>query len=363
MEFNENSRDALVQARTTSADALMVAPAARRPVVIADANALVADAMRRTRGLFNILPFLAERGLIRLLTSEHIDERVYAKLPEACGNAHVDLAAAVHAYEIVHRPLLRLVDVGALMLEDDRVGAVQLVDMEDMPVAQLGVLLAPSLVLTRDQHLLDAGIGERDWADALVVMKELIELEEMIWGSAQAMVLTGRLAALGVTEFVRSLGRSEVALGISIGLGIAVGWEFRRDLRTASARLKQRVTPAAERVMLGLSDVFEQRNAAAQRVHGTLVAPREVETLEAALARIVVQAPAPLAAADVHARLPYDRRETVEVGDVMTALRSKPAFRLIRGRGWELGHPPEQRRRPSVVRTACLRDRPRVGLR
>jgi hypothetical protein len=97
-------------------------------VVIADANALIADAMRRTRGLFNILPFLAERGLIRLLTSEHIDEKVYARLPEACRNAHVDLAAATHAYETVHRPLLRLVDVGEWMLDDRRVRSVRLAD-------------------------------------------------------------------------------------------------------------------------------------------------------------------------------------------------------------------------------------------
>ena len=316
-------------------------------MVIADANALIADAMRRTRGLFNILPFLAERGLIRLLTSEHIDEKVYAKLPEACGNAHVDLAAAVRAYEAVHRPLLRLVDVGELMLDDERVGRVQLADLEDVPVAQLGVLLAPSLVLTRDPHLLDAGIGERDWADALVVMKELIELEEMMWGSAQAMVLTGRLAAPGVTEFVRFLGRSEVALGITIGLAIAIGWELRRDFRTAPARLKERVAPAAERVMLGLSYVFEQRNSIGQRVDGMLVAPCELETLEAALARILVQASAPLPAAEVHARLPYDWRQTVEVGDVMSALRSQSPFRLARGRGWELGYQPGPR--PATV--------------
>ena len=317
-------------------------------MVIADANALIADAMRRTRGLFNILPFLAERGLIRLLTSEHIDEKVYARLPEACRNAHVDLAAATHAYETVHRPLLRLVDVGEWMLDDRRVRSVRLADAEDVPVAQLGVLLAPSLVLTRDPHLLDAGVGERDWADALVVMKELIELEEMMWGSAQAMVLTGRLAALSVTEFVRFLGRSEVALAITIGLAIAIGWEFCRDLRTPPAWFKERVAPAAERVMLGLSGVFEQYNAVAQRVHGTLVAPCEVETLEAALARILVQAPAPLPAADVHARMPYDWRQAAEVGDVMAALRSQAAFRLVRGRGWELGYRPGPR--PGIVR-------------
>jgi len=84
------------------------------------------------------MPFLAQRRLIHLLAAEHIDEKVYAKLPEACENTHADLGAATHAYETVHRPLLRLVDVGELMLRDERVGAVRIAEAEDVPVAQLG---------------------------------------------------------------------------------------------------------------------------------------------------------------------------------------------------------------------------------
>jgi hypothetical protein len=126
-----------------SMEVLIAHPTDRRPAVIADANALISDSIRRTRGLFNIMPFLAERKLISLLTAEHIDEKVYARLPEACNNAHADRAAATHAYETVHRPLLRLVRVGHLMLGDPRVATVALADSEDVPVAQLGVLLAP----------------------------------------------------------------------------------------------------------------------------------------------------------------------------------------------------------------------------
>jgi hypothetical protein len=82
-------------------------PRDQRPAVVADANALIADSVRRARGLFSLMPFLAERKLINLLTAEHIDAKVYERLPEVCEHCHVDLADAVRAYEMVHRPLLR----------------------------------------------------------------------------------------------------------------------------------------------------------------------------------------------------------------------------------------------------------------
>ena len=70
-----------------------------------------------------------------------------------------DLAAATQAHETILRPLLRLVAVGDLMLDDPRARAVALVDEEDRAVAQLAVLLAPSMVLTMDKHLIAAPAG------------------------------------------------------------------------------------------------------------------------------------------------------------------------------------------------------------
>jgi hypothetical protein len=43
---------------------------------------------------------------------------VYSRLPKACRDTDTDLAAATEAYETVHRPLLRLVAIGALMQDD-----------------------------------------------------------------------------------------------------------------------------------------------------------------------------------------------------------------------------------------------------
>lgn len=129
-------------------------------------------------------------------------------------------------YETRHRPLLRLVSVGELMLHDDRVGAVALADREDVPLAQLGVLLAPALVLTRDTHLLSPGIGVREWADALVKLKELMELEQAAWSVADGVVITGGLTFYGVRGLVRVLLRSDFTLGLTLAAGLALGYLY-----------------------------------------------------------------------------------------------------------------------------------------
>jgi hypothetical protein len=318
-------------------EALTTHPADRRPAVIADANALIADSIRRSRGLFNIMPFLAERKLITLLTAEHIDQKVYARLPDACSNASADLAAATDAYETVHRPLLRLVRLGDVMRDDPRVAAVALADDEDVAVAQLGVLLAPALVLTRDPHLLDAGIGVRQWADALVLMKELIELDELMWGATHGIALAGAVAWSGVAALARLLQRSKLALGIAIGLAIAAGVEFRRELRTVPKKLKDRGSPLIEAMFVHTAAAFERRQLAEQRVQATLVRPHKVETLDAMVARVLVQHDEPLRGDEIHARLPPAWCDCT-VAHVMSVLRGGPPFELTRGRGWKLGH-------------------------
>lgn len=124
-------------------------PHRRSPAVIADANALISDAMRRTRTSFTAMTDLSQRKVIRLIAPEHIDEKVYARLPRACASDNVDLTEAIRAYETVYRPHLTLVRAGSTMLHDTRVREVARADEEDVPAGQLGVLLAPALILTQ----------------------------------------------------------------------------------------------------------------------------------------------------------------------------------------------------------------------
>ena len=329
---------------SSAAELFATRPRGHRPAVIADANALIADSIRRARGVFSLMPFLAERHLIRLLAADHIDGKVYARLPDACKKKRdVDLAAVTHAYETFHRPLLRLVQVGDLMLDDGRVGAVGLADAEDVPVAQLGVLLAPSLVLTRDPHLLDAGIGVEQWADALVLLKELVELDQMMWAGADGVMLSGALTVHGIGGLVRLLSRSELVLGVVLGLALGLGYWFRHELRQAPAKLRESNWSALERVFTQAALAAERWEDADSRVRPTLVRPTTTETIEAVIARTLLQCGGPVPAVEVHHQLPCPWREDVVVDQVMVVLREQPAFELVRGRGWMLGHSPRER--------------------
>jgi hypothetical protein len=322
---------------TVPGEQLGLRPRGYRRAVVVDANALISDAIYRWRAGFSLMPMLAEKNTIALVTAEHIDEKVHARLPQACANTHADLDAVTEVYETCHRPVMRLVSVGDLMRHDDRVGAVALADPEDVPLAQLGVLLAPALVLTRDKHLLGAGIGVREWADALSKLKELQELEQTIWSVADGVVITGGLTFYGVRGLVRALLRSEFALGLVLGVALSIAYFRREQIAGGSQRLKERMTPVVGRAMDGMSATVERWETAENRVRPTLVRPHPTESLEATVARTLLPAGEPLSAATIQSQLPYPWRET-PVEALMGVLREQPAFELVRGRGWTLGH-------------------------
>lgn len=324
---------------TIPSEMFTTSPAYRRPSVIADANALISDSMRSTRNLPCIMPTLARAGVINLVTAEHIDAKVYMRLPEACQNSHTDLVAATQAYEATLRPLLRVVAVGDLMLDDPRVSAVALVDEEDRAVAQLAILLAPSMVLTMDKHLIAAGLGVPEWADALHKLKHLAELDDVVWGTASAVGLAVYLSILGVVEFGRLLARSPIALGLTLGAVLGALLFYRDEVRALRGQVHGRAGPALDRAAVKSAELFERRDAMHQLVEPKLVPPTLDETLEAMVARVLIQRREPLRGDQVHAQLPYSWREGYDVRNVMDVLRSEPAFRLVRGHGWLLGRP------------------------
>ena len=324
---------------TIPSEVFTTAPTYRRPSVIADANALISDSMRSTRGLPCIMPTLARGGVVNLVTAEHIDAKVYTRLPQACQNSHTDLAAATQAYETILRPLLRLVAVGDLMMDDPRVSAVALVDEEDRAVAQLAVLLAPSMVLTMDKHLIAAGLGVREWADALHKLKYLAEVDDLVWGTASGAAIGMYLSILGVVEFGRLLARSPVALGLTLGAVLSALLFYRDEVRAWPGRVRQRAGPVLDQAVAKTAELFERRDEMHQLIEPKLVLPMPDETLEAMVARVLIQRREPLRADQVHAQLPYSWRDAYETEDVMDALRSEPPFRLVRGRGWLFGRP------------------------
>lgn len=332
-------------------DVFTTSPRYRRPSVIADANALISDSMRSTRGLPCIMPTLARGGVINLVTAEHIDSKVYERLPDACRNTRTGVAAATEAYETTLRPLLRLVAVGELMLDDPLVGAVELVDEEDRAVAQLAVLLAPSMVLTMDKHLIAAGLGIREWADALFKLKHIAEIDDLVWGTASGASLAATLSIHGVIEFGRLLARSPIALGLTVSALLSAVLFYRNQIRALPGRVREHAGPVLDTAAVKANDLFERQHAMHRLIEPALVLPHPDEVLEAMVARVLIQRRDPLPGGHVHAQLPYSWREGYDVEDVMDVLRSEPPFRLVRGRGWALGRPAVPGSRIPVARS------------
>jgi hypothetical protein len=320
-----------------SSDVVLAPPELRRHPVIGDANALIQDVLRRTHSSFGILPFLAERKLITLLAPIHIEAKVHLRLPEVATRIGANPDQAMEIWGTVHRRLMRFVDVGDLMRDDPRVSQVALNDPEDVAVAQLGVLLAPSLVLTQDKHLTTVGIGEPQWVDALHVLRELAELERLMYGAAQGAVLAARLTGLAIVEVVRFLRRSELGLGVSLGVAAYSALHMRPQLKSAARRVRTRGWPALERALAGMTDIFDRRDTVGRQLRPTLVQATLGEIPAAAVARVLAERGAPMTVATIHAALAA-RGSHLTFDQVAQTLRDEPPFELVRGRGWQLGH-------------------------
>jgi hypothetical protein len=165
---------------------------ARHPVV-ADANVLFQDTDRYVKTGFTVLTLLAQHDVITLLTSEHVLQR----LPEIIAERRIDPNSQLRAWRRTYLPLVRFVEVpDSMCAGHPQIEAVT--DIEDRPFARLAVATAPSLLLTRDHHLSDVGLGTVEWADALTVLGDLVELDASIYGGAHAALLALAAAGIGV---------------------------------------------------------------------------------------------------------------------------------------------------------------------
>lgn len=204
-------------ARSASISVLAGLPTSvdRHPVV-PDANVLFQDVVRLAGGRHCVLAHLAQLGAIKLFVPAHMPAKADEHLERIACQTGVDPNLALQIWRDVYLPLLRVVDVPAV--SDPRVEAVD--EEEDHSFAQLAILLGPSLLLTRDGHLLDVGLGTEAPADLLIVMGRLIELDAMVHGGAQTAVLVAGLLALAVRGAARVVSESPVAAGAYMAIGL-----------------------------------------------------------------------------------------------------------------------------------------------
>lgn len=83
--------------------------------IVGDANALFQDTVRRARGEFTALTFLAEHGSIALLTVEHVRAKAQERLPEIAADVGMGEDLLMETWSAIYEPLIRFVIVPTSM--------------------------------------------------------------------------------------------------------------------------------------------------------------------------------------------------------------------------------------------------------
>jgi len=240
-------------------------------------NVLFQDSMRYLQQPFTVLTFLAREEAITLLTCEH----VRARMPELIALKRKRPAEHLRIWEQAYLPIARFVAVPETRCAGHpQIEAIP--DPEDRPFARLAIATAPSLLLTRDHHLTDVGLGTSAWADILTVLGSLIELDAAIHGSGHAAVIAARLVGL-LTARIWKLIESEPLLVLAaLGAGllfVLCNWEQTvRSLRTAVDMLGAGGT----RLLEASEPAFQSRERALGKLAAELqppMLPRDIESI------------------------------------------------------------------------------------
>ena len=303
---------------------------ARHPVV-ADANVLFQDTQRYVKTGFTVLTLLARHDVITLLTCEHVRQR----LPEIMAERSIDPSAQKRVWREVYLPLVRFVEVpDSMCAGHPQIEAI--VNIEDRPFARLAVATAPGLLLTRDHHFNDVGLGTAQWADALTVLGGLVELDASLYGSAHTALLLARLLGLLASWAWQGIASEPLLSIAAAGVGLLLlldnkdeairrAHDARSAIRDAGARLIDATTPVLQRRE-------EMEGKLSSRLESPLL-PRGVESICArhmATQRLPVTTEALRAACEAVGS-PVARTRLAQF------LHRHPSFTASSTRGWELG--------------------------
>lgn len=320
------------EGRTPSPIELVPVPTfyARHPVVV-DANVLFQDTQRYLKDGFTVLTFLARHDVITLLTSEHVRQR----LPEIVDEKNRSPAQQQRAWRTVYLPLIRFVEVPKSMCAGHpQIEAI--VDVEDRPFARLAVTTAPSLLLTRDHHFSDVGLGTERWADALTILGALIELDIGLYGTAHAAVVAARLLGLFVSWAGRGLASEPIAwiavAGMALVLLMSDPEETIRRIRGIAVAGRRGVSR-----LLELSEpAFERRKLAEGKLQSLLESPMHPRNVESVCARELATRRGLLSTEDLLSAC-HQAAHKLELARLRRGLERHPSFIATSGDRWELG--------------------------
>lgn len=222
--------------------------------VVADANALLAEAHWRSRVLVPTfrpggttawprpsgLSRAVAAGAARLYAKSDLPGEIESHLPtvaERWGVSVEDLRGLLATDYLTH---LRLVDLLGVVLDEPGLDRVLARDPDDEPTARLVRLLDPSLLLTRDRDLIDHGFGDldraewRDWTQAAGAVAAA-SFNAQLLGGFRLTVALGGASGSAVVDLGRAHPRVAflALLASAVGLGVLIGsnrWAAARDV-------------------------------------------------------------------------------------------------------------------------------------
>jgi hypothetical protein len=299
--------------------------------VVADLNALYQDVDRYVGSGFTALTFLARHEAISLITSGHVRTR----LPELLATKHVQPSRQLRAWREVYLPLVRFVEVPTSMCAwDKRIARIS--DPEDRPFAQVAAATAPSLLLTRDRHLLEHGLGTDRWAETLVILGDLIELDMAVHGSAHTTALLAWLAGQAARRAWRAATAEPlISLGVA-GVALVLFLDNREELLGRAKAARAALANTGTRLLEASAPAFERRQRQEARLHSRLQHPLGPASVETVCARELAVRRGPRGIGHLH-RACHAASITIAIRDLRALLDEHPSFLVARDDTWQLG--------------------------
>ena len=264
---------------------------ARHPVV-ADQNVLVQDIFRFRSKRFSALTFLAQHEAIMLLSAAHARSRI----PQIIAEKSTAPAQDLQIWRSVYLPSVRFVEAAESMcVGEPRIESIG--DQEDVPFAGLAIAVAPSLLLTRDHHILNAGLGtEKEWAEALKILGTLVEMDALMYGAGHGAVLAARLLGLLATRLWQAATQAPILTAVVAVLGLLYAASNPTQTIAAARRTIDALKTQGARLLELSEPAFERRQHAEGELAGRLEAPILPRSLESACARALAIRAHPLGA-------------------------------------------------------------------
>lgn len=272
----------------------------------------------------------ARVGAVRLFASSHIFEEVYKRAPEQ-GRRGFATEQMLDLFERRYLPRICFVDVTGLQPEA-RALAVRDADPDDLPTAQLALLLAPCHVFTDDRDLTEAGFGqERNWLSLIRSAERTMQVDQTVLVIAELAKWGWRKLAPWVNRQPRETGPGEVILGAAIGM-----LAFSVLPAAGQVRLGQAID-AGERFIAGAGEIgasaglglLGERARQSGYLLESLVLAEKAPSLEARVARaLALQGPLGVEELSEIARSSH--------GEVEALLAALPCF-VRETSGWCLG--------------------------